>query len=88
MRGVAMKRVWLWLPAAFLVTGAIGCRGMGRPGMAAPGPASYQQTLAQQFDPYPENETGPPIVGARPREFQQPIAETPRVQWSPWPWKR
>ena len=70
-----------------LLAGIVGC-GMGRPRLAGPGPASYQRTVAQQFDPYPENEPAPPIVGSRPLGYQKPTPETPRVQWSPWPWKR
>jgi len=76
------------LLAALLLLGTAGCAGMRGPGPAGPGPAAYQQTLAEQFDPYPENEPGPEIVGSRPREFQKPIPETPRVQWCPWPWRR
>jgi hypothetical protein len=77
-----------WLLAAVLISGVVGCGGFGRPRDTGPGPASYQRTVAEQFDPYPENEPGPPIVGARPREFQKPTPETPRVQWSPWPWQK
>lgn len=74
------------LVLALLVVVA-GC-GMTRPRMAGPGPAEYQRTVAEQFDPYPENEPAPRIVGARPLDYQKPTPETPRVQWSPWPWKR
>jgi hypothetical protein len=83
-----MDRAWRWLLAALLVVSTVGCAGMSRPRMAGPGPASYQRSLAEQFDPYPANETGPQIVGARPRDFQKPIPETPRAQWAPWPWQR
>ena len=71
-----------------LLGAVVGCDSLGRSRTAGPGPASYQRTLAEQFDPYPENEPAPPIVGSRPRDYQKPTPETPRVQWSPWPWKR
>jgi len=83
-----MEKRRRWLLAAVLIPAVVGCGGFGRPRSAGPGPASYQRTLAEQFDPYPENEPGPPIVGARPRDYQKPIPETPRVQWSPWPWQK
>ena len=83
-----MDRRFYCLLAALLVVSSVGCGGMGRPRLQGPGPASYQRSLAEQFDPYPENESGPQIVGARPRDFQKPIPETPRIQWSPSPWQR
>ena len=82
-----MARMACWLLAVALVLGSVGC-GMERPRLAGPGPADYQRTVAEQFDPYPETEPGPEIVGARPREFQKATPETPRAQWCPWPWRR
>ena len=80
-----MHKSAYWLLAAILVLGTIGCRGMSGPRLAGPGPASYQRALAEQFDPYPENESAPPVVGGRPRDFQHPIPETQRIQWAPCP---
>ena len=71
--------------AAALMLGAAGCRGMG-PDWLHPGPAEFQQSRAERFDPYPENETGPQIVGARPREYQKPATEPSRARWIPWNW--
>jgi len=80
------------LPSAvvgfFLVAGIAGCANMGAPSLFHPGPAEVQQRRAERFDPYPENETGPTIVGARPRGYENPPAEILRARWLPWNWGR
>jgi hypothetical protein len=57
---------------------------MGRPDWFNPGPAKYQQQRAQRFDPYPDNDIGPPVIGGRPPEFSRPPAETTRARWNQW----
>src|SRR5271166_6600170 len=57
-----------------------GCVGLATPNLSHPGTEANQQARAQVFEPYPENEPGPPVVGARPREYQEPRAEVLRVQ--------
>jgi len=57
-----------------------GCRCLATPDLSHPGTEAHQQARAQVFEPYPENEPGPPVVGARPREYQDPRAEVTRVQ--------
>jgi hypothetical protein len=32
----------------------------------------HQQARAEVFEPYPENDAGPAVVGGRPREYQDP----------------
>lgn len=39
-----------------------------------------QQLDATQFDPYADNDAGPEIVGARPRDFQRPAPEAVRAR--------
>jgi hypothetical protein len=56
------------------------CGCLAVPNLSHPGTEAHQQARAQVFEPYPENEPGPPIVGARPREYQDPRAEVLRVQ--------
>lgn len=91
-----MKNIWTLVVAAVLASGAAGCRNLAPPNWSCPGPAEYQQSLAQRFDPYPENEPGPAIIGARPMEYTNPPAEVLRVQppldplrsqWLPWNWR-
>ncbi|MEI8375439.1 MAG: hypothetical protein WCJ35_21680 [Planctomycetota bacterium] len=72
----------LFLTALSIVLPA--CRGPDRlatPNLIPPfGSVDHQQARAQVFEPFPENEPGPPVVGARPREYQDPRAEVLRVQ--------
>ena len=82
-----MARSGLLLLAPCLVIGALGCRGVSRPNWLHPGPAAYQQSTAEQYDPYPENEPGPAIIGGRPRGYEKPFAEPTRARWiTPWSW--
>jgi len=56
-----------------------------RPLLASPGSAPYQQHKAERFDPYADNEIGPAVAGARPREYDKPLPETNRARWTiPW----
>ena len=79
-----MNHQCTFLTVAVLITGLAGCQGLAPPSVLHPGPAEYQQRRAQRFDPYPENEPGPEIVGARPLEYGKPPAEVQRARWSPW----
>jgi hypothetical protein len=45
----------------------------------------YQRSEAQQFDPYPQDELGPSVVGGRPPDFQEPPADPSRGRWMRWP---
>jgi hypothetical protein len=66
-----------------------GCgTGMGTPSLLAPGPAREQRARAHRFDPYPEMESGPALVGARPREFDRPLTEPVRTQFEQWGYGR
>ena len=51
-----------------------------KPRLLSPGPAWYQRGNAEQYDPYPLNDLGPPIVGGRPREFQKPYDQVRRAR--------
>ncbi len=63
-----------------LLLAAVGCSsGVRRPNWFNPGPAGYQQYQATNgADPYPLPDLGPPVVGARPRGFIQPVPEVER----------
>jgi hypothetical protein len=72
-----MRKFWTTaLVAIFLGTG--GC--LAPPRLLNPGSEKQQQRRAELFEPYPENDVGPPIVGGRPREYASPRAEVLRVQ--------
>ncbi len=51
-----------------------------KPTILHPGPAYFQRNNAVQFDPFPQNDMGPEIVGGRPREFQKPPHEVTRAR--------
>ncbi|MBI3464851.1 MAG: hypothetical protein HY000_17620 [Planctomycetes bacterium] len=78
--------------AAFLT--AVGCNtptGMAwrqrivPPRIFRPETAEYQRSEAQQFDPYPQDELGPAVVGGRPPDFQEPPPDPSRGRWLRWP---
>lgn len=71
--------------ATLLLTVCFGCRSYRRP-IGAPGTLQAQRLDAVIHDPYADDEAGPPIVGGRPREYQQPISEASRSQliWNRW----
>ena len=49
-----------------------------QPRLLHPGPASFQRYNATQFDPYPQNDMGPEMVGARPPDYALPPDEVKR----------
>ena len=49
-----------------------------KPQLLHPGPAPFQRYNATQFDPYPQMDTGPEMVGARPPDYTLPPDEVKR----------
>lgn len=81
-----MGRISAVALGAILALFAAGCRGVAMPNLGYPGPAAYQQSRAQRYDPYPENDAGPAIDGGRPRDYQTPVAEPSRARWNARTW--
>lgn len=50
-----------------------------RPQLLHPGPANVQRNNAEQFDPYPQTDMGPEIVGGRPPDYLVPVPEVERA---------
>ena len=75
-----MHRILAWGLVALMLFAFAGCQ-TAHPSLAHPGPAKAQQNQAVRFDPYPENEIGPPMVGVRPPDYQNPISEPARARW-------
>ena len=73
--------------AAVVCAAVAGCRSVSPPNWLHPGPSANQQSRAERYDPYPENEPGPEIVGARPREYQKALPEASRARGMPWQWR-
>jgi hypothetical protein len=73
---------WPWLVAGLLGFAALGgCQSVAGPEWEHPGPMAVQQKRALRYDPYPENELGPPATGMRPREYDIPPPEPSRARW-------
>jgi hypothetical protein len=90
-----MKRLAALVMISALCLGTFGCAGVSRPSWLYPGNSNVQQERARQYDPYPETEVGPAVVGGRPRSYEKPTAEVQRMQppistsasgWLPWNW--
>jgi len=76
-----MKTVAFVVAAMVLGVCLSGCNGLQRPSWLRPGPAPYQQRMAERFDPYPDNQMGPMVDGGRPREYEKPSPEPSRARW-------
>lgn len=55
-----------------------------RPDLGPPGTIYEQRAKAVLGDPFPNNELGPPIMGGRPRGFEQPLSQPTNIQASPY----
>jgi hypothetical protein len=64
-----------------LVATSAGCRTTATPSFAHPGGAEAQRKQAVRYDPYPDPNIGPSVDGARPRDYQQPMAEPASARW-------
>lgn len=73
-----MSKVWALLIVA--VVGLSGCRGVYCPTLQGPGTAKYQREWAQRYDPYPESQVGPEVLGGRPKDFDDTRAEPQRAR--------
>lgn len=78
-----MRTVVLILGCVLVAATSAGCA--GGPLMNPPS-EQQQRATAQRFDPYPENDTGPPVLGGRPLGYREPIAEPSRARWNPATW--
>ena len=67
--------------AVLILLAFAGCQSTAGPSLRSPGSAQAQQQRAVRFDPYPENEPGPAMVGVRPRGYENPISEPSRARW-------
>ena len=77
-RKTPLKRLACGMGLLLLLTG---CQGMGTASLSDPGTTDAQRNRAVRFDPYAEADIGTPVDGARPREYEKPIAEPLRARW-------
>lgn len=67
-----------WILALCVVCAtAAGCASDGS-FLFNPGTIQQQRLRATVHDPYSDQDLGPEVVGGRPRDFQQPLAEPVR----------
>ncbi|MGY8768788.1 MAG: membrane or secreted protein [Pirellulales bacterium] len=67
----------------FVISGlsmSSGCRNLARPQWFNPGTMEQQQLRAMRYDPYPDVDAGPEMVGVRPRGFDRPAPEATKSQ--------
>jgi len=76
MRYIARFGIGMVLGA--LTIGCSGCRSDRPHALDPPGTVEQQRLDSTIFDRYPDAESGPTVVGGRPREFQQPLSEPDR----------
>jgi len=60
-----------------------GCASVSMPNWNCPGTAAEQRCRAEVYDPYPEAQVGPPVVGARPLEYQIEVPEPVKARMLP-----
>jgi hypothetical protein len=75
-----MKKLWSVVLGTAFLAGIVGCRNLARPSVLHSGSAPQQQRRAQEFDPYPENDAGPTVLGSRPLGYKHPRSEVDRAQ--------
>lgn len=76
------------LLALAISAGSAGCASTGLPRVFEDRPVAQQRRDAEQFNPYPEQETGPATPGTTPRGFEKGVAEPSRARWNPFTWAR
>jgi hypothetical protein len=61
-----------------LAIGFAGCYSpyIRTPNFVHPGTAAEQRADAERFDPYPDPDAGPPVLGGRPPGYTRPLTDT------------
>lgn len=66
------------VPFSLLLAVVAGCYSpyIRTPNFAHPGTAAEQRADAERFDPYPDPDAGPAVLGGRPPGFTRPLTDT------------
>lgn len=83
-----MRRIGLLLVIFGVMFSTAGCANYSAPRWFNPGPAEYQRAEAEIYDPYPDPDTGPEIVGGRPLDYGHPTPEAERGALNPFTFGR
>ena len=71
-----------WLAGGLMFLGTLaGCAHTSPPSLDHPRSADIQQKRALRYDPYPEPVSGTDMSTVRPREYQNPPAESSQARW-------
>ncbi len=76
-----MRGSRIHLALLLIVAIVVGCN--IRPDMRPPGDVYRQRFDAVVHDPFPSDQLGPSIEGARPLEYDRPLDETTGLQTNP-----
>ncbi|NLF08244.1 MAG: membrane or secreted protein [Pirellulaceae bacterium] len=76
-----MGLFWRTIAVLLCLVALAGCRTLAQPAWSKPGSADVQRARALRYDPYPESEPGPALVGVRPREYEVAPPEPSRARW-------
>lgn len=77
-----MRTAILGLVSMGIVVSFAGCSPtVSRPDWFNPGPMIEQKQRAVQYDPYPDQDAGPEVVGGRPLDYERQIPETERSRF-------
>lgn len=77
----SIRRFILVCATSLLALSSSGC--YLRPNWGPPGTIGAQRSRAVLFDPYPNNDLGPPVVSGRPLGFERPLSEPEQNQYYP-----
>jgi len=78
------RSVRRFILAALVIALALGQSGCYlKPNWGSPGTIGAQRSRAVLFDPYPNNDLGPPVVSGRPLGFERPLSEAEQNQYYP-----
>ena len=86
MRAIERRLTDSAIASFALVVGAIGMLVTGcnlRPDFRPPGTVMQQRNRAVVHDPFPNDDLGPTIEGARPMDFERPLSEPTDLQTNP-----
>lgn len=78
-----MRRTGPLLVIAGAMFSTAGCANYSGPRWFNPGPVAYQRAEAERYDPYPDPNMGPEIIGGRPLSYEHPAPEPERGRWNP-----
>lgn len=78
----------LLLFALIVALSSSGCASVMPPQFGVPSSMAMKQREAQRFDPYPDQQAGPEVLGGRPLDYSHAPSEPSRARWTAPRWMR